>query len=207
MDLQEAMKKMKNFNWSNVEAASDNFAAPPAGGYVLAICAVEDHADKQYLKIYCDIAGVADKANEQFVGYYGKRKERSGDKIPLFSFIRSYKDSALAFFKAFLVALEKSGNAGFVADRFSGDEQQFCGMVVGAVLGLEEYIWNDKLCVRLRVAQFCSTERILKGDFELPDTKEFKGYTSTAQPVAAAPASSMDSYGAAVPFRDEDIPF
>lgn len=104
---------MKKLNWGNVEAASEGYAAPPAGGYVLAICAVEDHADKQYLKIYCDIAGVADKANEQFVGYYGQRKERSGDKIPLFSFIRSYKDSALGFFKAFLVALEKSGNAGF----------------------------------------------------------------------------------------------
>lgn len=41
---------MKNLNWGNVEAASEGYAAPPAGGYVLAICAVEDHADKQYLK-------------------------------------------------------------------------------------------------------------------------------------------------------------
>lgn len=195
---------MKKFNWGNVDAASEGYAAPPAGGYVLAICAVEDHADKQYLKIYCDIAGVADKANEQFVGYYGNRKERSGDKIPLFNFIRSYKDSAFAFFKSFLVALEKSGNAGFVADRFSGDEQQFCGMVVGAVLGQEEYVWNDKLRVRLRVAHFCSAERIQKGDFEIP---ELKKVDPAAVPVAAAPASSMDSYGAAVPFRDEDIPF
>ena len=203
MDLQEAMKKMKKFNWSNVDAASEGYAAPPAGGYVLAICAVEDHADKQYLKIYCDIAGVADKANEQFVGYYGQRRERSGDKIPLFSFIRSYKDSALGFFKAFLVALEKSGNAGFVADRFDGNEKGLCGMVVGAVLGQEEYVWQDKLRMRLRVAQFCSVERIQKGDFEIP---ELKKVDPAAVPVAA-PASSMDSYGAAVPFRDEDIPF
>lgn len=195
---------MKKFNWSNVEAASEGYAAPPAGGYVLAICAVEDHAGKQYLKIYCDIAGVADKANEQFVGYYGQRRERSGNKIPLFSFIRSYKDSALGFFKAFLVALEKSGNSGFVADRFDGDEQQFCGMVVGAVLGQEEYVWNDKLRARLRVAQLCSVERIKKGDFEIP---ELKKVDPAAVPVAAAPTSSMDSYGAAVPFRDEDIPF
>ena len=194
---------MKKFNWGNVDAASEGYAAPPAGGYVLAICAVADHADKQYLKIYCDIAGVADKANEQFVGYYGQRRERSGNKIPLFSFIRSYKDSALGFFKAFLVALEKSGNAGFVADRFDGNEQGLCGMVVGAVLGQEEYVWQDKLRMRLRVAQFCSVERIQKGDFEIP---ELKKVDPAAVPVAA-PTSSMDSYGAAVPFRDEDIPF
>lgn len=194
---------MKKLNWRNVEAASEGYAAPPAGGYVLAICAVEDHADKQYLKIYCDIAGVADKANEQFVGYYGQRKERSGDKIPLFSFIRSYKDSALGFFKAFLVALEKSGNAGFVADRFDGNEQGLCGMVVGAVLGQEEYVWQDKLRMRLRVAQFCSVERIQKGDFEIP---ELKKVDPAAVPVAA-PTSSM-SYGTNVPLLDDaDIPF
>ena len=101
------------------------------------------------------------------------------------------------------MALEKSGNAGFVADRFSGDEQQFCGMVVGAVLGQEEYVWQDKLRMRLRVAQLCSVERIQKGDFEIP---ELKKVDPAAVPVAA-PNSSMDSYGAAVPFRDEDIPF
>ena len=69
------------------------------------------------------------------------------------------------------------------------------------------YVWNDKLRVRLRVAQLCSVERIQKGDFEIPDTKEFKGYVSTSQPVAAAPTASM-SYGTNVPLlNDEDIPF
>ncbi len=194
---------MKKLNWGNVEAASEGYAAPPAGGYVLAICSVEDHADKEYLKIYCDIAGVADKANEQFVGYYGQRKERSF-KIPLFSFIRSYKDSALVFFKSFLVALEKSGNAGFVADRFNGNEQQFCGMVVGAVLGQEEYVYNGKLRIRLKVEHLCSVERIQKGDFKIP---ELKKVDPAAVPVAA-PTSSMDSFGTNVPLlNDEEIPF
>jgi hypothetical protein len=195
---------MKKLNWGNVEAASEGYAAPPAGGYVLAICSVEDHTDKEYLKIYCDIAGVADKANEQFVGYYGQRKERSGGKIPLFSFIRSYRDSALRFFKAFLVALEKSGNSGFVADYYDGNEQQFCGMVVGAVLGEEEYTYNGKLRMRLNVEHFCSVERIQKGDFKIPELKKEK---SAAMPVAA-PTSSMDSFGTNVPLlSDEEIPF
>lgn len=192
---------MKKFNWSNVEAASEGYAAPPAGGYVLAICAVEDHADKQYLKVYCDIAGVADPANEQFVGYYGQRKERSKGQIPLFSFIRSYKDSALGFFKAFLVALEKSGNTGFVADRFNGDEQQFCGMVIGAVLGQEEYVYNDKLRVRLKVASFCSVERIKNGDFKIPELKKYEG-----QIPGNVASGSMEAFGTSVPYTDE-IPF
>lgn len=32
---------MKKLNWGNVEAASEGYAAPPAGGYVLAICSVK----------------------------------------------------------------------------------------------------------------------------------------------------------------------
>lgn len=188
---------MRKVNWSKVEEASEGYAAPPAGGYILAICAVEDHPDKEYLKIYCDIAGVAEKANEQFIGYYGQRKERSGGKIPLFSFIRSYKESAQGFFKAFLVALEKSGNADFAADRFNGDEQQFNGMVIGAVLRQEEYLYNDKLRLRLSVDRCCSVERIQKGDFDIPETKKYQ--------ATAAPAQGVASYQPA-PFENE-IPF
>ena len=68
---------MKKFNWSNVEATSDNYATPPAGGYVLCICDVEDVPAKEYLKVFYDIIGVADPANAQFEGYYGKRSDRS----------------------------------------------------------------------------------------------------------------------------------
>lgn len=193
---------MKKINWGGVEAASDTFAQPPAGGYILAICAVEDVVNKEYLKIYYDIAGVADKADEQFIGYYGQRKERSNGKIPLASFIRSYKESAQGFFKAFLVALEKSGNANFVADRFNGNEQQFCGMVIGAVLGAEEYEYGGKVRTRLKVEQFCSVERIEKGDFKIPELKKLD---PAAISTPAAPSGS--GY---VPFSnvsDDEIPF
>lgn len=194
---------MKKINWSGVEAVSDTFAAPPAGGYILAICAVEDVANREYLKIYYDIAGVADKANEQFIGYYGQRKERSAGKIPLASFIRSYKESAQGFFKAFLVALEKSGNANFAADRFNGDEQQFCGMVIGAILGAEEYEYNGKVRTRLKVDHLCSVKSIEQGDFKIPELKKLD---PAAVSTSAAPSNS--SY---VPFSnvsdDDEIPF
>lgn len=192
---------MKKINWGGVEAASDTFAAPPAGGYILAICAVEDYPEKEYNKIYFDIAGVADKENERFIGYYGQRHERN-NTIPLGHCIRSYRESAQKYYKAFLVALETSGNRGFVADRFNNDEQQFVGMVVGAVMGEEEYEWNGKIRTRLTPVYFCSVERIQKGDFKIPELKKLD---PAAVSTSAAPSNS--SY---VPFSnvsDDEIPF
>lgn len=194
---------MKKINWSDVEAASDNYAQPPAGGYILAICAVEDVPQKEYIKVYFDIAGVADKANEQFVGYYGQRHERNS-KVPLGSFIRSYKESAQNFFKGFLVALEKSGNRGFAADRFDGNEQQFVGMVVGAVMGEEEYEWQGKVRIRLKVKTLCSVERIQKGDFTIPELEKLDPAaraTSNAAPSNYVPFSDVASVS------DDEIPF
>ncbi len=186
---------MEKINWANVEAASEGFAAPPAGGYVLAICKVEDVPDKQYLKIYYDIAGATEPENEEFTGYYAQRLERFPQgKLPFF--IRSYKQSAQGFFKAFLKALEAS-NSGFVADTFNGNEQQFVGMVVGAVLAEEEYLYNDKLRVRLKVHSVMSVDRISTGDFKVPPIKKYEGEL----PAALAPAASTT-----VPFSDE-LPF
>lgn len=194
---------MKKFNWSNVEATSDNYATPPAGGYVLCICEVEDVPAKEYLKVFYDIIGVADPANAQFEGYYGKRLDRSNGKIPLPYFIRSYKQSAMGFFKAFLVALEKSNNNGFSADNFDSNEAQFQGMCVGAVLAQEEYPYDGKLRVRLKVDTLCSVERITSGDFKIPECKKYEGDVP-AQP--AAPANS-GSFGHNVPVNDDELPF
>ncbi len=186
---------MEKINWANVEAASEGFAAPPAGGYVLAIHKVEDVAEKKYLKISYDIAGAAEAANEEFVGYYTQRLEPFKDaKLPFF--IRSYKQTAQGFFKGFLKALEAS-NAGFTADTFNGNEQQFVGMAIGAVLAEEEYVWNGKLRVRLKVHSVMSVERISSGDFKVPAIKKYEGEL----PAASAPAAST-----AVPFSDE-LPF
>lgn len=171
---------MENINWGKVETASTNYAQPPAGGYILAICAVEDYPSKKYNKIYYDIAGAADKANEEFVGYYGQRKERSGGKIQLPFFIRSYKESARGYYKAFLVALEKSKNRGFIADNYTNDEQQFVGMVIGAVLGEEAYEWQGKKGIRLYVKDVYSVEEIQKGDFKIPALKAAKNSTPAA---------------------------
>ena len=103
---------MKKIDWKNTEAVSDNGPSPAPGGYILAICDVVDNPQKEYLMIYYDIVGVADPRNEEFIGYYSRMVERqNGRKLPCL--YRSYKNNALGFFKAFLVALEKSNN-GFI---------------------------------------------------------------------------------------------
>ncbi len=187
---------MEKINWGNVEAAKEGFAAPPAGGYVLAICKVEDVPDKQYLKISYDIAGAAEHENEEFNGYYAQRMDHFNGQGRLPFFIRSYKPTAQGFFKAFLKALAAS-NSGFVADTFDNNEQQFVGMVVGAVLAEEEYLYNDKLRVRLKVHSVMSVDRISTGDFKVPPIKKYEGEL----PAAFAPAASTT-----VPFSDE-LPF
>lgn len=195
---------MKKIDWKNTEATNDEYSSPIPGGYILAICNVEDDPQKEYLKIFYDIVGVADPRNEEFIGYYGRMAERYSDrKLPCL--YRSYKQNALGFFKTFLVALEKS-NDGFIADDFDGDELRLQGMVFGAVMGLEEYV-NQKgeLRANLKIRQIHSVATIEAGDFKIPDIKKLEGYVPNAQPSTAAPAQGVASYQPA-PFENE-IPF
>ena len=76
-------------------------------------------------------------------------------------------------------------------------------------MGMEEYL-NQKgtFSTSLKVRQIHSVATIQAGDFKIPDTKKLESYASSAQPVAAAPTSGMNSYGANVPLlSDEEIPF
>lgn len=163
---------MQNYNWAEVEAASEGFSAPPAGGYVLQIVDVVDVPQREYLIVYYDIVGAADPANEEFTGYYAARNERSKGTIPFPAMYRSYKESARRFFKGFLVALEDSNTGSFVANTFDGDESKMKGLCIGAVLGEEEYEYNGKRGTRLHVSFVCSTARIQAGDFKVPAKRE-----------------------------------
>ena len=84
---------MKNVNLQNVEEAKD-FERLPAGGYVCGITAVEDVADKEYLKIEFDIA------EGDFKNYY--RDLYQSKAFWGGNFVKSYKDKALPFFKGFI---------------------------------------------------------------------------------------------------------
>lgn len=153
---------MKKLELANVEEMTGEFKRPEAGGYVAVIVGVEDVPEKEYLKISYDIA------DGEFKKFYTNRKKERGFDYPFF--FRSYKDSALGFFKGFVASVEKS-NPGFTWDGCT--ESQFVKKGVGIVLGEEHYLNNEgKEKVRYTVASTHSIAAIRSGDFEIPPVKE-----------------------------------
>ncbi|MEG1152823.1 MAG: hypothetical protein RSD67_08160, partial [Oscillospiraceae bacterium] len=84
------------------------------------------------------------------------------------SFIKSYKEKALPFFKGMITAVDKS-NKNF---KWNNDETQLLKKYIGLVLGEEEYInAKGEVKVRLKVDSVHSVEAIKNGDFKVPDKK------------------------------------
>jgi len=157
---------MKNLNLENVQEAAEYKKVTP-GGYVCGITSVKDVTDKEYLKIEYEIA------EGEFKGYYRELEASKGFWGA--SFIKSYKESALPFFKAFITSVEKSNN-GF---KFANDETKLRGKYVGLVLGEEEYRGNDgSIKTRLYVDQVHSVDKIKSGDFKVPAFKPLSGSSS-----------------------------
>ena len=151
---------MRNVNWDGVSEAQE-FKRPGPGGYIIKIVSVEDVEDREYLKIEYDIA------DGEFKNYYKDLYKSRGFWGG--SFIRSYKEKALPFFKAFKTAVEAS-NPHF---EFKNDPQSLVGKFCGVVLAEEEYEANDgSVKKRLYVAQTRSGQVIRAGDFEVPELKK-----------------------------------
>ena len=171
------MKRIEN--WENIQE-STSFKRLTPNGYIVKILNVEDHPEKEYLKIYFDIVKGDDK------GYFKKqydgdtRKERKWPNAG--TFIRSYKDSAASMFKGFTNAVEKS-NKGY---QWDFDEKTLVNKVVGLIIADEQY-QNQKGQVRVRnyVAAVRSVETIEKGEYEIPALKEL----TTTKTTTTAPAN------------------
>ena len=160
---------MKNINWNEVEEAKE-FPKVEPGGYVCGITAVEDLPDKEYLRIEYDIA------EGEHRNYYRELYMSKGFWGA--SFIKSYKETARPFFKAFKTAVENS-NPGYV---FNNDEKTLVRKYVGLVLAKEEYKANDgTVKERLYVDQIHSIDKIRKGEYTVPELKKLK-----EEPKAAA---------------------
>lgn len=170
---------MKHLDLENVEEAADYPKLPP-GGYVCRITAVEDISDKEYLKVYYDIAA------GDFEGIY----KRMYDSLQFWggTFIKSYKEKALPFFKGFITALEKS-NQGFNWANCNDDEQLMTNKLIGLVLSEEEYE-NKKgeIKTRLYVSDTRSIGSIRANDFKV---KEKKLLTSSNYFPESAPLDDM----------------
>lgn len=186
---------MKNVNW---EAVQDEVRRPVPGGYAAKITRVEDVEEKEYLRIEWDFADGEFKGSNQetmtALGFWP------------YSFVQSYKDTALRFFKGFKTAVENS-NPNFV---FKNDPQSLVGKFVGVVLAEEEYVSNaGQVKTRLYVAEKRSGKAIREGDFKVPDLKKLDpsklSSVSAPAPAYAAPVQSQGFVPITV--DDDELPF
>lgn len=169
------MKRIKNFG--NVQASTDSYKKLGPGGYVCKIKKVEDVPEKQYLRIEFDIA------EGEYTNYFADRQEWLAEKCGNDSWprdgvmYRSYKESALPMFKAFITAIDESSDTSYAEVIEDGDfnEQKLAGKRVGLVLREEENVWNGKLSIRLSVASVRSVQKIRDGDFSVPPLKKADG--------------------------------
>ena len=172
------MKPINNFD--TVETPREYKRLVP-GGYICRITRVEDHPDKEYLKIEYDIA------DGMYKNYWSDTAERNGWWGG--DFVKSYREGskAIGFFKQFIKAVEDS-NSGYT---FRWDEQTLVGKLVGLVLGEEEY--NKRtggVGIRLSVRKTVSVATIREGGYSVP------------QKLAAAVETPVSSS-----VSDDDLPF
>ena len=128
---------MKHIDMTNITEATD-FKRPDAGAYICKITAVEDVADKEYLKVPYDIA------QGEFANYYTEMRTNHPDWAWAGAYVKSYKSTALPIFKRFCSAVSKSnGNYVFDAGAVNSDETTLIGKKVGILFQEEEYYGND----------------------------------------------------------------
>lgn len=131
------------------------------GGYVTEIVKTEYVPNKEYVMLYLDIA------EGPFKGYFKNRQydnKWSKDAVKYLSLKNT--DGAIKAFKADMTSIENS-NAGYT---WNWDEKSLEGKRVGAVFGKVQYQANDgTLKFRVRLKQFRSVNKILAGDFTVPE--------------------------------------
>lgn len=192
---------MKKLNLENVKEFTP-FEKVEAGGYICGIYTVEDVPEKEYLKISYDIIEGEKK------GFYTKLKKEKGWELP--SFIASYKETALSFFKGTITSIEKS-NKGF---KFDNDETKLVGKKIGLVLFEKERINNNgKKVVDMRVDKAHSIDAIKSGDFEVPEretvadvveTKSSSPFGSKAKVEKKAEVNFFEETTEETPFDTDD---
>lgn len=157
------MKAIDEFDKIEANEGAGDFRKLIKGGYVCPIKKVIDHADKEYLEIYYDIA------EGEYKDWFNDNFEKFGTWNGKFN--RSYKDAAKTFFKGFTTAVEQS-NPGY---KWNWDEKTLANKYIGLVLGEKEYISKTgEIKVCLEVSRNTSIDKIRSGDFKIPDLKKLK---------------------------------
>lgn len=155
------MQKIENFenirDFSEVESL-------PAGPQPCRITDVIDHPEKSYLEVRFDIdAG-------DFKGFYKNLFDRNGSWRG--TIIRSYKESALGFFKAFITAVEKSNN-GYNWLNANWNEKTLVGKYVVVNFREEEYLTeNNEVRSSVKPFEFRSIPAWREGKIQTPKKLE-----------------------------------
>lgn len=175
------------------------------GGYVLEIVKTEYVPTKEYVMLYVDIA------EGPFKGYFAKKQFNgnwSKDAIKYLPLKNT--EGAIKVFKGDMTAIENS-NPNYIWD---WEEKSLVGKRVGGVFGKEQYEALDGTPkFRIVLKQFRSVNKILSGDFTVPETKYLeikettptKDYLSDAKAIASfvAKPTVVDDFD----ISDDDLPF
>ena len=164
---------IKISNWDDIEEYTGGGESLPIGPKFCKITDVEDVPDRSYLVVYFDIA------SGEFAGWYDGIEKRTGRKYGFI--IRSYKETALGFFKAFITAVEKS-NPGY---KWDWNEKGLVGKRFGGVFGREEFMTQDgqkKFATKLM--QIRSVEGLKEAT--VPEDKLLSPDATVVDPLMAA---------------------
>lgn len=159
---------MLGINLSGVDSAG-GFRRPEAGGYVVRITKAINNPKNTRIEMEFDII------EGEFAGYYADLKSRAGFWGGTFS--KSYSPKALPFLKSFIELVQQCNpdTTGLVIGDFEDiDETKLVGMVIGMVVGEQEYMGNDgKVKTRLDWynADYCTPEAVRTGDYKVPEFK------------------------------------
>lgn len=181
------MRPVSGYN--NAQASGD-FERLAAGGYVIKITSIRDVDDKEYLEIVYDIAEGPE------AGRYASEPKENDYRH---RFVRSYKETALGMFKAFIQAVDETNGTAFGDSVETGfNEQRLVGKKLGVVFGYEEYNANDgNVKERLYVYRCMSADKIRKGQFKVPELRKLK----EEENPSSAPVSGF------TPLIDDGFPF
>ena len=169
---------MKPIQGYDLVSEAGEFKRLPAGIYGVKITSVKDNPANEYLEITCDIV------KGEYAGYFGTLV--ASGLYDTSKTIRSYKQNAIPFFKAFITAVEKS-NPGY---QWDWDETKLVGKNVIAVFGEEEYVdKNGEVKVGTKCVEFRSLEAYQQGRIKVPELKKLP---ESEKPVAAEELQPLD---------------
>lgn len=168
-------------NWNNIQESEERVQLLP-GIYPLVITKVVDVPEKEYFEIYFDIT------KGEFKDYFKNISERAGKDLS--REIRSYKQSALSFFKAFITAVEKS-NKNYV---WNWDENSLVGKNVVGIFGDEEYIKEGQVKIACKLQEFRSAEAWNKGILQIPMLKKLPANLTTTSGEIASKATQAQAF-------------